>query len=173
MPAQSELRRRFDYDFELGRLVYKIPPSPNQPQRIGTVAGSKHREGGWAICFKNVIYLHCRLVWMWHYGQDPGSLEIDHIDGNRANDCIDNLRLANRQQQQWNIGKTARNTSGYKGVSFYKRLNLWRADIGINGRQKCLGYFKDKTDAIAAYRTAALALHGQFAKLEECSTTSR
>lgn len=103
---------------------------------------------------------------MWHYGQDPDVLEIDHIDGNRANDRIDNLRLATRQQQQWNVGKSIRNSSGCKGVSLYKRLNLWRADINIAGRQKCLGYFKEKDKAIAAYRAAALALHGQFARLD-------
>ena len=103
---------------------------------------------------------------MWEYGQDPGALEIDHIDGNRANDRLDNMRLATRRQQQWNVGRNRRNTSGSKGVSLYKRLNLWRADISIDGSKKCLGYFKEKEDAIAAYHAAALAVHGSFAKLD-------
>lgn len=166
MPAQDELRRRFDYDAAEGRLIYRVAPSPNMLRLIGRPAGSRHTEGGWSVTISSTSYLHCRLVWMWHYGQDPADLEIDHIDGNRANDRISNLRLATRQQQQWNVGKTSRNSSGCKGVSLYKRLNLWRADIAVSGRKKCLGYFKEKDEAIAVYRAAALALHGEFAKLE-------
>jgi hypothetical protein len=166
MPALTELKRRFDYDTAAGRLIYKAAPSPNQPHQVGKPAGSKHCEGGWTVSVQGTKYLHCRLVWMWHHGVDPAGLEIDHIDGNRANDRIENLRLATRQQQQWNVGSTARNTSGTKGVSFYRRLKLWRADIMIDGRKKCLGYFKEKQAAAAAYRQAALEIHGQFAKLE-------
>lgn len=165
MPAQDELRRRFNYDATAGRLVYREAPSPNMPQLVGKAAGTRHTEGGWSVSVSGTRYLHCRLVWMWHHGQDPGDLEIDHIDGNRANDRLSNLRLATRQQQQWNVGRNRKNSSGCKGVSLYKRLNLWRADIAVAGRKKCLGYFKEKEQAIAAYRTAALALHGQFAKL--------
>lgn len=166
MPTQNELRQRFDYDAAAGRLIYKMAPSPNMARLVGKPAGTRHSEGGWSVTINSTSYLHCRLVWMWHYGQDPATLEIDHIDGNRANDCVGNLRLATRQQQQWNIGRNSRNSSGCKGVSLYKRLNLWRADIAATGRKRCLGYFKDKDQAIATYRAAALALHGQFAKLD-------
>jgi hypothetical protein len=117
------------------------------------------------VGFNYTNYLHCRLVWMWHYGEDPGDLEIDHIDGNRANDRIENLRLATRSQQQWNVATNSRNTSGVKGVSFYKRLGLWRADIQVNGKQKTLGYFKERAQAVSAYKQAAVVLHGAFARL--------
>lgn len=172
LPSQAELKERFGYDESVGRLFYIAAPCPNQPQRIGTYAGSKHGAGGWCLSYKGKNYLHCRVVWVWFHGIDPGKFEIDHIDGDRANDRIENLRLATRNQQQWNIGITKKNTSGVKGVSFYKRLNMWRADIRVYGRQKTLGYFKEKTEAIAAYHSAALAMHGQFAKMESCSNTS-
>jgi len=96
------------------------------------------------------------------YGIDPEELEIDHINGNRADDRIQNLRLATRTEQQWNVGKTKRNKSGHKGVSFYKRLNKWRADIRINGKQKNLGYFETAKEASNAYQEAAKALHKHF-----------
>jgi hypothetical protein len=166
MPTQAELKKRFSYDSLVGRLVYLEAPSRNQPQRVGTFAGSKHCEGGWSVSYRGKCYLHCRLVWVWYYGQDPGDNEIDHIDGDRSNDRIENLRLATRAQQQWNIGVTKKNSSGMKGVSFYKRLGLWRADIRVEGRQKNLGYFKNKADAAAAYKSAALALHGEFTRLK-------
>ncbi len=162
LPSQDELKNRFIYDETIGRLVYKIPPSPNLRHKKGKPAGSKHQEGGYQVCYKRNVYLHCRLVWVYVYGIDPAELEIDHINGNRADDRIQNLRLATRAEQQWNVGKTQRNTSGYKGVSFYKRLNKWRADIRVEGKQKNLGYFATAKEANTAYQEAAKKLHKQF-----------
>jgi len=162
LPSQKELKERFIYNETMGRLVYKIPPSPNFKNKEGKPAGSRHREGGYQVCYKRAVYLHCRLIWMYVYGVDPSDLEIDHINGNRADDRIQNLRIATRAQQQWNVGKTKSNTSGCKGVSFYKRLNKWRADIRLEGRQKNLGYFTTLEEAKVAYQKAADALHKEF-----------
>jgi len=162
LPSQEELKERFLYDEERGRLLYKTPPSPSFKHRQNCPAGSKHPEGGYQVCYKYKRYLHCRLVWVYVHGSDPGALEIDHINGNRADDRIKNLRLANRIEQQWNVGKTKRNTSGYKGVSFYKRLNKWRADITVDKKRKTLGYFNTAEEASTAYQKAAAILHGDF-----------
>lgn len=167
LPSQAELKARFDYDVETGRLLYKTTPRGVKAEMRGKPAGGRHCEGGWRVRTGGTEYLHCRLVWVWHFGDDPGDLEIDHIDGDRSNDRLSNLRLATRQQQQWNTKKSRSNTSGAKGVSFYKRLGLWRADITVHGEQKTLGYFKDKLSAVEAYRLAATKLHGEFACLNE------
>jgi|LauGreDrversion4_2_1035121.scaffolds.fasta_scaffold576328_2 hypothetical protein len=158
---------RFNYDSSAGRLVYKIPPCQNQPQRVGQFAGGKHSEGGWIVSFKNSCYLHCRLVWMFVYGVDPEKMEIDHINGDRSDDRIDNLRLATRQQQQWNVAATASNTSGYKGVGYYKRTGKWRAYIRKDNINKSLGYFNTKEDAYAAYVEASKQLHGDFHRVKQ------
>lgn len=163
LPTQQQLRDLFDYDEKVGRLLYRKTPRGVKAEMLGKPSGGRHSEGGWRVCIQGVTYLHCRLVWVWVVGQDPGALEIDHIDGDRSNDRISNLRLATRQQQQWNTDRSCRNTSGCKGVSFYRRLGLWRADIRVGGRQRCLGYFKEKTDALAAYDLAATELQGDFA----------
>ena len=106
---------------------------------------------------------------MYIYGVDPKEMEIDHINGDRSDDRIENLRLATRQQQQWNIQATASNTSGYKGVSYYKRTGKWRAYIQVNNKQKSLGYFCTKENAYLAYTEAAKQLHGKFYNVKQQS----
>ena len=162
LPPQAELRRRFDYDEATGRLIYKIPPGKNHPQRVGKPAGTKHSEGGWVVTVNYGHYLNCRLVWMHVYGEDPGELEVDHKDGDRSNDRLSNLRLATRAQQQWNVPKSSRNKSGYKGVIFYARTGRWRAYINEAGKSKHLGYFSTKEEAAAVYQQAAKNLHREF-----------
>jgi hypothetical protein len=105
-------------------------------------------------------------VWLYVHGQDPGIYEIDHIDCDRSNDRIENLRLADRYQQAANTKVSSKNTSGYKGVSYYKRLNLWQAYITKNNKFIPLGYHKTKEDAAMAYKQAALELFGEYAKFQ-------
>jgi hypothetical protein len=166
LPPVEVVKSRFDYDHSAGRLVYKVPPHRNQPYRVGQYAGSRHCEGGWAVSINNSTYLHCRIVWLYVHGQDPGIYEIDHIDCDRSNDRIENLRLADRYQQAANTKVSSKNTSGYKGVSYYKRLNLWQAYITKNNKFISLGYHKTKEDAAMAYKQAALELFGEYAKFQ-------
>ena len=153
------LRKQFKYDAESGRLILMYHPKKNQQHRIGKVAGTKHREGGWAVRYNGSLYLNARLVWAYHYG-DPMDMEIDHIDGDRSNDRLENLRLANRHQNQWNISITVQNTSGHKGVSWYKRLGKWRVDVC----GKTIGYFADLDEAIKVRLETATEKCGDFAK---------
>ena len=101
-----------------------------------------------------------RIAWLLHYGIDPCPLEIDHIDGNRLNNKLENLRLATRQQNQFNRPKNKNNSSGYKGV--YKHKDKWRAGIRINGRICWLGVFATPELAAQAWRDAAIAARGEY-----------
>lgn len=161
LPTQKQLKTLFDYDGETGRLIRISHPNKNQRHLIGKVAGTKHSEGGWVVSVNNQSYLNARLVWVWNYGEDPGDLEIDHIDGDRSNDRIDNLRLATRKQNQANVGINCTNTSGHKGVSWYKRLGKWRVDVC----GKTVGYFSDLEQAIEARVKAAVEAQGSFANI--------
>lgn len=62
------------------------------------------------------------------------------------------------------MGKSTRNKSGFKGVSFHARTNSWRADISLFGKQKSLGHFETPEAAHAAYRLAVEQHHGEFAR---------
>jgi hypothetical protein len=106
-------------------------------------------------------YIH-RLIYQ-HFGKNWNSeLTIDHIDGNKENNHISNLRMATQQQQLYNRKIQKRNKLGIKGV--YKRRNKYLATISINGKQNNIGLFKTIEEASLAYQIKAKELHGEFFK---------
>jgi hypothetical protein len=92
--------------------------------------------------------------------------QIDHIDGNRSNNLVFNLREANNAQNNRNTKLRASNTSGYKGVYMSKQSNRFIARITVNYKGIHLGCFKTVEEASQAYKKAALELHGSFARFE-------
>ena len=128
----------------------------------GAVAG-RVNNGYREIGIKNIRYLAHRLAWLYVHGEWPQH-QIDHIDGDKLNNLIANLRLATNSQNGANRGAPADNTSGYKGVSRAKQR--WRAVISVKGRYRHLGTFGTAEEAYAAYCKAARELHGEFARVE-------
>lgn len=109
------------------------------------------------------IKLH-RLAWLLFYKKYPIG-EIDHINGNKSDNRICNLRLATSQQNKFNRKKTLnKKTSIYKGVYFMKRDNVWCADFRINRKSKYIGRFNSEIEAAKAYDTTVLQIFGKFAK---------
>jgi len=104
-------------------------------------------------------------MWYLVHEKDPGELEIDHVDGNRANNKLNNLRLANSNQNKYNTKVRNDNSSGYKGVTWTKYTKSWRAIIYSQKRRYHLGYYATAIEAYAVYVTAAKELHGKFAKV--------
>jgi hypothetical protein len=95
----------------------------------------------------------------------PQGLQVDHIDGNGLNNQSCNLRICTNAENQHNQGVRSSNTSGFKGVSWYKRYRKWQVAIRIDGERKYLGYFSNKVEAARAYDNAAKRYHGEFARL--------
>lgn len=153
LPTREQLLERFTYNPSDGTLI-------SRGKEAGYIMAS-----GYRLCSvkKRRIYAH-RLIWCMMTGEWPAS-EIDHIDQNKSNNRWDNLRLATRQDNARNQSATARNTSGFKGVSFHKRTQKWRADIQIEGRQKSLGSFDTPEQASKAYRESATKNFRQFASV--------
>lgn len=100
-----------------------------------------------------------RAVFLLHHGYLPS--HIDHIDNNKLNNRIENLRPSTNQQNLWN-SKSRPGTSKYKGVS--KVGNRWRALLMKAGLRCHLGYFINEEDAAMAYNEASLIHFGEFAK---------
>ena len=96
-------------------------------------------------------YAH-RVIWAMVHGEWPD--HIDHINHNKSDNRISNLRSVTHQENHMNrsIGKS--NTSGHVGVVWHKKSNKWGAKIVVNGKSKHLGLFTDISDAIAV-RAAA------------------
>jgi len=93
-------------------------------------------------------------------------MEVDHVDGDRANNKIENLRLATVPQNRMNRRKSKANTSGRKGVSWNKASKKWVAYIKAHGKRKHLGFFECLEEAHAAYRKAADEMHKEFARYD-------
>lgn len=89
--------------------------------------------------------------------------QVDHEDGNPFNCVRSNLRQATTSDNGCNRGKSPRNASGYKGVSFDVGVGRWRAQIWKNRKRLCLGFFHNIIEAALAYDEAARRLHGPFA----------
>lgn len=138
--------------YEDGRLWW-IKPKINR--RLDKPAGGFQKSQGYnRLKIDGVLYYEHRLVWLFHYGRWPEG-EIDHINGKRADNRIENLREATRVQQNRNMKLFCQNTSGHTGVSWSKHAKKWYARIRVSvGRDKNLGYFSDINDAIAARKAA-------------------
>jgi hypothetical protein len=98
------------------------------------------------------VYAAHRIAWMLVHGQDPGELQLDHINGNRSDNRLANLRLVTNQTNAFNRPDAT-------GVSFHKATNKWHARIGVEGRQIHLGLYESFDDARQAYLNAKQTYH--------------
>lgn len=96
----------------------------------------------------------------------PKGLLTDHKNSNTLDNRCNNLRAANYSENQHNRGKSPKNTSGYKGVSWRKGEKKWIAAIRLHGKSIHLGYFSTPVEAHDAYAKAANELHGNFARTQ-------
>lgn len=91
--------------------------------------------------------------------------QVDHIDGNKLNNQLENLRLCSFSSNQANSKIKSNNTSKYKGVTFDSSRNKWIAQIMINRKHKFLGRFNSPIDAAREYNNAAIHYFGEFANI--------
>ena len=94
--------------------------------------------------------------------KQDGKKCVDHIDNNRLNNNIANLRFATNTENNQNASIRKDNTSGHKGISFDKKKNKWHAYIQIDGNKKHLGYFDKIEEAINARKLKANEIQGLF-----------
>lgn len=118
---------------------------------------SVYRAGG----VRRTIWLH-RIV-----AGCPKGRQVDHKDRNTLDNRRANLRVCDLANNIHNRGIFKRNTTGFKGVTFFKATKRWHAQIGKDGKRIHLGFFKDIVEAAKAYNKAATELHGEFASLNK------
>lgn len=119
----------------------------------GTKAGSVSAQGYRIITINKKTYYQHRLAWLFTYSELP-SKSIDHINGDRLDNRIVNLRDVSASENSRNSFLYNNNSSGQAGVSFHKSSQLWRAFIRNDGNVVSLGYFKNKDQAIVARKAA-------------------
>lgn len=108
-------------------------------------------------------YLAHRLAWLYIYGKFPDGI-LDHIDGDKTNNRINNLREATFSQNVMNQSITSRNSSGAKNVHWCNLTKKWRGTFCIKRKCYTVGFFENIEDAIAAVAAKRLELHGEFAR---------
>lgn len=160
LPPLSEILRQLKYDNETGDFTWKI--NKKGPARIGSKAGTNHSKGYITIRINGVDYLAHRLAWMIFYGSLGEDEQIDHINLDRKDNRILNLRKATHEENCRNTKTRSHNFSGLKGAHYHRKSGKYRARITINGKQEWLGYFKTSEEAHAAYKKKAEEMHGQF-----------
>lgn len=164
--SPDELRERFIYRHESGEIFHRHSVSNI---KAGQPIGSPHlRHGYKQLRFRGLYIPAHRAAWAIHYGNwPPIGFQIDHIDGDRANNRIQNLRLCTNTQNQWNRKMSSHNTSGFKGVYYHKATGKWTSSIRMYGKMNYLGTFETPELAYAAYCEASVRLRGTFSTLEE------
>lgn len=110
LPTRAELTHAFHYDLVRGVLVWR---NNRRADLIGTDAGTPH-NGRVTIKFKQRSYRAHRLIWMYVYGEDPGELELDHINRIPTDNRIENLRKVTHQENHQNRSETVRNGGMWK-----------------------------------------------------------
>lgn len=144
-----------------GKLTWKV--SLNSRSKAGAEAGYVGSNGYSRLKIDGVHYLAHRVAWLIHYGHWPSG-QLDHIDNNRNNNAISNLRECTNAQNQHNQPLRRSNRSGIKGVSWCSTKGKWHVQARSGGKIHQGGYFANLEDAGLAATALRNELHGEFAK---------
>ena len=167
---QPTLHAIASYDAETGVFTWKRRLGSDWQTNAwngkwaGKVAGYPGTRGYIVVSYLKKAYRAHRLAWLYVHGGQLPSLQVDHVNGDTADNRIVNLRLATCAENQWNARRRVDNSSGRKGVSFDQASGLWTAQIRINGKRKWLGRHATPEIAHAAYVDAAKEHFQSFAR---------
>ena len=140
---QSLLKNIFEY--KDGNLMRK-----------NKIAGSLHKSGYRQIKINNVIYPAHRLIWIFCNGSIDENMQIDHINGIKDDNRIENLRLVTAQQNCFNRSRLTA-----KGYTWNKNVKKWQASIWLNGKMNYLGLYSNEQDARNVYLEQSKIHHNE------------
>jgi len=169
LPPPSDLRKMLDYDPDSGLFVWRTRGADTFS---AGARGVEHTARIWNAAFagRPAMTAHDgrgylrgklagrnhkahRVAWAMHYGEWPDG-EIDHINHDKTDNRIANLRVVSRQENAKNKPRQSNNTSGAVGVSFVAQSGKWQALVKIGSRNKYLGLFATFEEALAARKSA-------------------
>lgn len=162
LPTLEKVKEHLRYDQESGLLYWVKNPSRGS-RVLGRVAG-RGNHGYIIVRLESVDYFAHRLAWLLWHGEDPGDLTIDHINMDRSDNKIINLRLATRSENQRNHGIRSDNKSGYKNVCWDAQREKWVAIIKVNKVKIHAGFHSTPELASLAAHDARQAYHESYAR---------
>lgn len=166
MLTQQLLLELLSYDPETGNLTWKPRQRASfKDDRSHAIFNTRYanqpaftavgKHGYKVGSINNQLYRAHRIIWIMVHGNDPD--QIDHINGIRTDNRINNLREVTGKENQKNMKRPVNNTSGHVGVAWDASKNSWLAFITVNRKRLHLGRFKEFEDAIAARKAAETA----------------
>lgn len=163
MITQERLKELFTYSPD-GNLIWKVQKAKRT--KIRTIAGwintDVHGQKYMNIELDGKSYKLHRIIFMYHYGFVPK--RIDHIDGNRLNNKIENLREVTASQNAMNSSVRKNSKSGFKNVFLDKTSGKWRVQFKINGKSYSFGSYEDLELADLVAQEARSKYQGAFAR---------
>ena len=151
----ERLRHVLNFDSETGVFSWRI--QNGQRGHVGALAGSDDGQGYWRIQIDRKKYKSHRLAWFYVYGEWP--VMVDHINGDKLDNRIINLRSVSHAENHQNRRTANANTEvGLLGVD-HKKKQGFRARITRDGKQLHLGYFLTAVEAQSAYLAAKRVVH--------------
>lgn len=152
---QTEVARLFEY--RDGGLFWRI--SRRNKSKVGHRAGRLLKTGYRSIHVSGRRYQEHRLIYVLHHGVTPS--QIDHVNGMKADNRIENLRPATHSTNQMNTPDNP-GKSGFRGVR--EKAGRWSARVYLNGKEIRVGTFATAEEASLAYRAKARELFADFAR---------
>lgn len=147
MISQDYLKSILSYDELTGDFAWLV--CKGRGVKVGMIAGRKGNDGYVGIGMDGKKYPAHILAWVYSYGSIPDG-QIDHINHNRSDNRLDNLRDVTRKENQRNRTLNKNNTSGFCGITKTTKSERWQVQVGINGKSVYVGCFKSKDEAVKA-----------------------
>jgi len=148
------------FEYKDGELYWKVARSNRV--KVGQKTGWVSKIGYVYVNVNNIPTCSHRIIFAMHYGHFPE--QVDHINGNKSDNRIENLRAATRSENFCNAKKRIDNTSGIKGIYWENQRNKWRAYCHKNGKRYDAGFFDNIEEAKKAIHILRSSIHGNFAK---------
>jgi hypothetical protein len=154
----EELKSRLQYDAETGLIFWKAGNRRAGKEAFTTVSVRGYKATTFRSLHGSVTTLAAhRAAWAIHYGEFPSG-SIDHINGNKLDNRIANLRDVTSAENARNSAMSRANKSGVTGVYLHKQTGKWCAQISAFGKHVGLGLFSTQSDAIIARKAAERVL---------------
>ncbi|MCE9874104.1 HNH endonuclease [Hafnia paralvei] len=162
-PNAERLKEILNYDPKSGVFIWKI--NRKGPVRAGMMAGRLNKRGYVVIGIDGSILAAHRVAWIMEHGFLSKNMTIDHINRDKADNRIANLRVCSLSDNSFNKPTYKNNKCGMKGVYFDESRRgdkKWKAQIYVNRKRIFLGVFLTKEEAFENYKSASIKYHNEF-----------